>query len=209
MTTEVFDRDSWERRWAQALREHADVVASRPPSAYVLAVAGDLRPGSVLDAGCGHGAETLWLAAHGWRVTAVDFAATALDHARSSAESIGTDVAERVEWVQGDLATWTPPPGRYDLVICLYVHMAGAVGETVRRLATGVAPGGSLLLVGHRPIDPATGNATAAAGQVQISVDTALAALDPGEWEILVAEDRPRTAASTGVDAVVHARRHQ
>jgi SAM-dependent methyltransferase len=204
--TEVFDRDSWERRWAQVLREHADVVAKRPPNAHLLAVAGGLRPGLALDAGCGHGAETLWLAAHGWRVTAVDFAATALDHARSRAEAIGTDVAERVDWVQGDLATWTPPPGRYDLVSCLYVHMAGTVEQTVRRLAAGVAPGGTLLLVGHRPTDPTTGNATAAAGQVQISVDTAVAALDPSEWEILVAEDRPRAVANTGVDAVVHAR---
>jgi hypothetical protein len=81
------------------------------------------------------------------------------------------------------------------------------VGETVRRLAAGVAPGEALLLVGHRPIDPSTGDATAAAGQVQISVDTAVAALDPSEWEIVVAEDHPRDAAGTGVDAVVHARR--
>lgn len=205
MTGKVFDQDSWERRWGQALREHADVVATRPPNTHLLAVAGDLPPGLALDAGCGHGAETLWLAANGWRVTAVDFAVTALDHARSSA--IGTGVAERVDWVAGDLATWVPPPGRFDLVTCLYVHMAGGVDETVRRLATGVTPGGTLLLVGHRPTDPATGNATTAAGQVQISVDTAVRALDPSEWEVIVAEDRPRAAAGTGVDAVVQARR--
>ncbi len=201
MTTAAFDRDSWERRWAQALREHADVVATRPPTAYLLAVAGGLRPGAALDAGCGHGAEALWLAAHGWRVTAVDFSVTALDHARASAGAAGVD------WVQDDLATWAPPPGRYDLVVCLYVHLAGGVDATVRRLAAGVAPGGTLLLVGHRPVDPVTGAATAAAGQVQISVGTAVAALDPDAWDILVAEDRPRTAAGTGVDAVVQARR--
>jgi 2-polyprenyl-3-methyl-5-hydroxy-6-metoxy-1,4-benzoquinol methylase len=204
---EVFDQGSWERRWTRALREHADVVAARPANTHLLAVAGDLPPGLALDAGCGHGAETLWLAAHGWRVTAVDFAVTALDHARSSAEAVGPEVAERVDWVRGDLATWTPPPGRYDLVTCLYVHMAGGVDATVRRLAAGVAPGGTLLLVGHRPTDPATGHATAAAGQVQISVDTALAALDPSEWAVVVAEDRPRATAGTGVDAVVQARR--
>lgn len=206
MTGTAFDRDSWERRWARALREHADVVAGRPPNAHLLAAAGDLRPGLALDAGYGHGAETLWLAAHGWRVTAVDFAATALDHARSRAEAIGADVAQRVEWVRGDLATWTPPSRHYDLVTCLYVHLAGGVEETVRRLAAGVAPGGSLLLVGHRPVDPATGDPTAAAGQVQVSVTGALAALDPSGWEVLVAQDRPRAAAGTGVDAVVHAR---
>lgn len=93
--TEKFDRDFWERRWAQALHEHRDVVAKRPPSTHLLTETGDLHPGVALDAGCGHGAETLWLAAHGWRVTAVDFAATALDHARSSAEAVGVDVAER------------------------------------------------------------------------------------------------------------------
>jgi 2-polyprenyl-3-methyl-5-hydroxy-6-metoxy-1,4-benzoquinol methylase len=207
VTAETFDRDSWEQRWEQVLRERRDVVDRRPPNAYLLAEAGGLRPGTALDAGCGHGAETLWLAAHGWRVTAVDFAATALEHGRSSAEAIGPDVAERIEWVQGDLATWTPDPGRYDLVTCLYVHVTGSVTELVRRLAAGVAPGGTLLLVGHRPVDPATGKATAAAGQVQVSVDAAVAGLEPREWQILVAEDRPRAAAGTGVDAVVCARR--
>ena len=78
----------------------------------------------------------------------------------------------------------------------------------VGRMAAGVAPGGTLFLVGHRPVDPATGAATAAAGQVQVSVDTAVAALDPGRWEVVVAEDRPRAAAGTGVDAVIRARRH-
>ena len=109
--------------------------------------------------------------ARGWQVTAVDFSETALAHARSAAEAAGPDVAERIDWVVADLATWTPEPGRYDLVACLYVHMAGSVKETVRRLATGVAAGGTLLLVGHRPIDPATGAETAAAGQVQVSVE--------------------------------------
>ena len=77
----------------------------------------------------------------------------------------------------------------------------------MQRMASGVAPGGSLFLVGHRPIDPATGAATAAADQVQVSVDAAAAALDPGRWELIVAEDRPRATAGTGVDAVICARR--
>ena len=77
----------------------------------------------------------------------------------------------------------------------------------VRRIGAGVAPGGTLFLVGHRPIDPATGAATRAAGQVQVSVEAAVAALDPRRWEFVVAEDRPRAAAGTGVDAVIRARR--
>jgi SAM-dependent methyltransferase len=102
-------------------------------------------------------------------VTGVDFSETALAHARSRAEAIGADVADRVDWVEDDLVTWTPQAGHYDLVACLYIHVPGSVQEMVRRMATGAAPGGTLLLVGHRPVDPATGNASPAAGQVQVS----------------------------------------
>jgi len=202
-----YDRSFWDERWSRALREHGDRVARRPPNAHLAAEAADLRPGRALDAGCGHGSDTLWLAARGWRVTAVDFAATALTYARSTAETLGPDVAGRIEWVEADLATWTPRRDEYDLVLCLYVHSAGPVEELVQRLAAGVARGGTLLTVGHRPIDPATGAATAAAGQAQVSVEAALAALDPGRWELVVAEERPRPAAGTGVDAVIRARR--
>src|SRR5665647_627758 len=203
MTNEPLDQNSWERRWAQALRESPEKVASRPPNALLLAEIGDMQPGFALDAGCGHGSEAIWLAASGWQVTAVDFSATALDFGRSTVHAAGAEVAERIQWVEGDLGTWTPPPGRYDLVSCLYVHVAGSVVEMVRRIGTGVARGGTLLLVGHRPIDPATGAPTPAAGQVQVSVDEVVEALDPHEWDIAVAEERPRTAVGIGVDAVV------
>jgi SAM-dependent methyltransferase len=207
VTGPAFDRNFWEQLWSNTLREHATKVAQRPPNALLMAEVGDLRPGRALDAGCGHGSETLWLASSGWQVTAVDFSASALAHGRSTAEALGPDIAERIDWVEGDLATWTPQQGQYDLVACLYVHIAGSVEKTVRRMADGVASGGTLFLVGHRPIDPATGAATASAGQVQVSVDDAVAALDDGHWELLVAEDRTRPAAGTGVDAVIRARR--
>ncbi len=120
---------------------------------------------------------------------------------------MGEDIAGRIDWVEADLADWTPRPDGFDLVVCLYVHAAGSVEEMVRRMASGVGPGGTLLFVGHRPVDPATGEATAAAGQSQVSVDAARAALEPDRWELLVAEERPRPAAGTGVDAVIRARR--
>jgi len=123
------------------------------------------------------------------------------------AEAIGPEVAQRIDWVEGDLARWTAPAGGYDLVVCLYVHVAGTVDEMVRRMADAVAPGGALVMVGHRPVDPATGAATAAAGQRQVSVDEAVAALDRAHWELVIAEDRPRAIAGSGVDAVIHARR--
>lgn len=203
----AYDRAYWEQLWAKTLREHPDKVAQRPPNARMIAEVARLRPGRALDAGCGHGAETLWLVAHGWEVTAVDFSASAITHARAAAEAMGPEIAERITWVEGDLAVWTPPPTHFDLVVCLYVHVAGSVDELVRRMASGVAPGGSLFMVGHRPVDPATGRPTAAAGQVQVSVEGAVAALDPNEWKLVVVEDRPRAAAGSGVDAVILAHR--
>jgi 2-polyprenyl-3-methyl-5-hydroxy-6-metoxy-1,4-benzoquinol methylase len=88
LTHEGFDRESWERRWEQAL-QHPERVASRPPNAHLLAAANDLTPGLALDAGCGHGAEAMWLAAAGWQVTAVDFSVTALEHAKATAQAVG------------------------------------------------------------------------------------------------------------------------
>src|SRR5262249_10969262 len=40
-----------------------------------------MTPGRALDLGCGEGADAMWLAEHGWHVTAVDISQTALDRA--------------------------------------------------------------------------------------------------------------------------------
>ena len=122
---------------------------------------------------------------------------------------MGADIAERIDWFEADIAAWTPRPGDYDLVVCLYVHVAGPVTDLVARLGDAVAPGGTLLLVGHRPVDPETGAPTPAAGQVQVSVEEALAVLEPDAWRIVVAEERTRSVAGTGVDAVIRAVRRR
>ena len=48
----TLDRDFWEQRWSQALREHGDKVAKFPPNAHLTEAISDLRPGRALDAGC-------------------------------------------------------------------------------------------------------------------------------------------------------------
>jgi 2-polyprenyl-3-methyl-5-hydroxy-6-metoxy-1,4-benzoquinol methylase len=198
-----YDRDFWEQRWAKALADRGDDIARMPPSPYLVAAADGLEPGRALDAGCGHGAETLWLAARGWRVTAVDFSAAALERGRASAEAAGT--GPQIEWVEADLGRWAPEAGAYDLVVCLYVHVAGSAEAMVGRLAAGVAPGGRLLMAGHQPTDPETGEPTAAAGQTQVAVADAVAALGNEEWQLLTAEERRRSQGPAGVDAVIHA----
>lgn len=207
MTRPTYDQAFWDELWTKTLRDQAPRVAARGPNPQFVSALATVPPGRALDAGCGHGAETLWLAARGWEVTAVDFAASALDHGRAMAEALGPEIAGRITWIEGDLATWTAPSRHFDLAVSLYVHIAGAVGAAIQRLADTVVVGGTLLMIGHRPLDPVTGAPTPAAGQVQVSVDDARAALPREAWELVVAEDRPRSIAGSGVDAFICARR--
>jgi SAM-dependent methyltransferase len=199
-----FDQEFWDARWSEVLRSQPDRLAQRSPSSYLLSEVDGVQPGRALDAGCGHGGEALWLAARGWRVTAVDFSAAALSFGRATAEALGGGVPDLVTWVEADLAQWTPEPDAYDLVSSLYVHVSGPVEEMVSRLAGGVAVGGRLLLVGHLPVDLVTGAETRAAGQMQVTVEAAVAALDDSRWRLSAAEARAREDGN-GHDAVISA----
>ena len=54
----TFDKDYWERHW-QEFGGHGRGLLANP---YLGREVGDLTPGSALDAGCGEGAEAIWLA---------------------------------------------------------------------------------------------------------------------------------------------------
>ena len=47
------------------------------------------QPGDALDVGCGEGADAIWLAARGWRVTGVDVSVVALERAARHATAQG------------------------------------------------------------------------------------------------------------------------
>nr|WP_062330662.1 class I SAM-dependent methyltransferase [Herbidospora sakaeratensis] len=160
----MFDRDFWENKY----RTSDPRALRHEPNPYLLDVARSLTPGRVLDAGCGPGAEAIWLARRGWEVTAVDISEVALGHARALAEEEDPEVAKRITWQQVDLTAWTAPADGYDLVCTNYVH---ALEDIVPQLAAAVRPGGTLLVVDHFDI---------------------LAVLDPAEWRAipLVAESR-------------------
>jgi SAM-dependent methyltransferase len=59
-----------------------------------------MAPGRALDVGCGSGADAVYLATRGWRVTGVDYVDTALARARRRAAEQGVEV----QWVSGDVA---------------------------------------------------------------------------------------------------------
>ena len=144
-----FTPEFWDDRYRSA-----DHLWSGQPNAQLVAQTADLAPGTALDAGCGEGADAIWLARHGWTVTAVDVSAVALERAAGYAAAAGDEIARRITWQQEDLRSWDPGPQRFDLVSAQFMHLPGAELEAMHdRLAAAVRPGGTLLVVSHHPDD--------------------------------------------------------
>ena len=139
----------WEGRYG----EREQIWSGRPNAALVATVS-ELTPGRALDLGCGEGGDAVWLAAHGWRVAAVDASATAIERARAAAAANGVGNGE-IEWVVADLATWRPAGG-FDLVSACFLHspLEFPRTEVLRRCAETVVSGGHLLVVGHAAAPP-------------------------------------------------------
>jgi SAM-dependent methyltransferase len=191
--THSFDKEYWDQIWHG---DRAGAMAAGRPNPHLLRQVGDLAPGTALDAGCGAGAEAIWLAARGWQVTAADIATAALAHAAERAAAAG--VAGRVRWVEADLSTWRPDT-RYDLVTTHYAHPATPQLDFYDRIADWVAPGGTLLIVGHLHHGSAAGHGhgqghgeTEPPASASVTAADITARFDLAEWEVVTAEQSHR-----------------
>lgn len=204
-----FDKNYWEQHWRQGQDDGPGSMNGNPPNPYLAKEIGDLTPGTALDAGCGAGGEAIWLASAGWQVTAADISSVALARAAERAASSGA--AERVQWVEADLSTWVPTT-QFDLVTTHYAHPAIPQLEFYGRIAEWVAPGGTLLIVGHLHTGDGHGDGDGHHPPAEASATAAAITehLDETQWEISTAEERHRTVAGHAVplrDVVVRATR--
>jgi SAM-dependent methyltransferase len=132
--------------WDARYREGDGAKWSGRPNGRLLVEIADLAPGRALDVGSGEGADAIWLALHGWIVTAVDVSEVAVSRARATAELKGAVV----EWRRGDILATKFPKGSFDLVSMQYPALPKAASETaMRALLDAVQPGGFLLAVYH------------------------------------------------------------
>lgn len=126
-----------------------------PVNRHLVAELDGVEAGTALDLGCGEGADAIWLAEHGWRVTAVDVSGTALERGRAHAERLG--LADRIAFERHDLGE-DFPDGLFDLVSAQFLHSPVAQpGERERilhRATRSVRPGGCLLVVSHWGVPP-------------------------------------------------------
>jgi SAM-dependent methyltransferase len=173
-------------------------IWSGHPNAVLVAEAADLQPGTALDAGVGEGGDACWLASKGWQVTAADISGVAIERAARRASERGLAIT----WLHADLAQ-AQARGAYDLVTTHFLHVPKAEQQPLfRHLAAAVAPGGTLLVVGHDVSDrarlprPDLAEYGWTAGEVA-------AALGEG-WTIEAAEARPRQAVVDGDQVTIH-----
>jgi SAM-dependent methyltransferase len=179
----LLTQEFWDARYGSA-----DQIWSGNPNPRLVEEVADLAPGTALDVGCGEGADALWLAARGWHVTALDVSTVALDRAAERAAAAGAAVATRITWQQADILSWEPPPRQFDLVSAQFMQLPTRVREALhRRLAAAVRPGGTLLIVGHHPSDLETAVARPHHPDLFFTVDQVAAALEPDDWQIIVA----------------------
>ncbi|MFB9464662.1 class I SAM-dependent methyltransferase [Streptomyces cinereospinus] len=133
--------------WEARYRDSDRVWSGRPNALLVDEVTG-LTPGTALDLGCGEGADAVWLASQGWRVTGVDISPTALE--RAARHAADAQVDDRTAWERHELGR-TFPEGTFDLVNAQYLQSPVHLDQqtVLRRAAAAVAEHGTLLIVMH------------------------------------------------------------
>ena len=174
MSQDVFSEGFWDERYG-----NDDRVWSGQPNAQLVDRVTGMSPGRALEVGAGEGADAVWLARRGWEVTAFDVSQVALEKAAQHAVAAG--VADRITWERVDLSAWTGEPPTYDLVSAQFMYLdQPALATLYRQLGEAVASGGTLLLVGHHPVDERHGAHDFP--DVRWTPQEAAAWLDPADW---------------------------
>ena len=201
--THGFDEDYWEQHWQERHANGPESTEAGVANPYLARETSSLVPGTALDAGCGGGAESIWLALNGWQVTAADISTSALARAADNAATSG--VSERIEWVEADLSDWEPG-SQFDLVMTHYAHPAMPQLAFYERIAEWVAPGGTLLIVGHLHTSETTDHDhdDQPPAKATATVEGITTALDDAVWEIVTAKEHVRTPAGRDRAAPLH-----
>ena len=186
------DARAWDERYAAS-----ELVWSATPNQFVAAELADLRPGRALDVACGEGRNALWLAARGWRVTAVDFSAVALDKGRALQARQDGGEELPIDWVHADVLTHDPGRGEYDLAVVAYLQLVEEERHaTLRRTFDALAPGGTFLVVAHDSTNLTEGTGGPQDPAVLFTAEQVLGDLDGMRFEVQRAERVARVVAA-------------
>lgn len=199
-TEPIFDEGFWDERYRSAPR-----VWSGQPNPQLVAEITGRAPGLALDAGCGEGADAIWLARNGWSVVAADISRVAIERATLHASDTDPVAAARIQWRPGDLLAQPPEPESFDLVSAQFMQLPPEQRARLYAcLAASVRKGGTLLVVGHHPSDLSSGVPRPPMPELFFTSDEIAALLDDA-WMVDVSEARPRSASTPdGVEVTIH-----
>jgi SAM-dependent methyltransferase len=140
----------WDKRYRDG--EHVN----DEPHRLVTEFASKRPPGRALDIACGAGRHALWLAGHGWQVTAVDSSVAAIEILQKRAEDRGVPVHS----IRADLERheFVIEPEVYDLIVVMN-YLQRDLFPSIR---AGIRRGGAVIAViamvdddpGIRPMNP-------------------------------------------------------
>jgi SAM-dependent methyltransferase len=135
------DAASWTERHAAAA-----MAWDTTPNQFVVAACRKLRPGRALDLGAGEGANAVWLAGRGWRVTAVEQGTVDVGRIQSHSALLG----HPVDAIMADAVGYHPRPASFDLVLLSYLQLSEhQLRRVLQNVVPGLSPGGRFLLVAH------------------------------------------------------------
>ena len=199
----------WDHRYG------GDQIWSGNPNGALVQEIRDMAPGRALDVGAGEGGDAVWMCEQGWQVTATDISERGL--ARITA--IAAEKRLAIACLQVDAnALGAYETAAFDLVSAHYASIPRTPDRRgIDNLLNAVAPGGTLLVVGHdlapmrAPIDTHQHSRPFDADAYVRIDDFVSALLDEPSWTVEVHEtrNRPPGASSHHVnDVVLRARRH-
>lgn len=206
--TYVDPEEYWQGHYSQR-----NQIWSGNPNPVLVREVEALIPGTALDLGCGEGADAIWLARQGWRVTAVDISQQALDRGRAAAEA--AEVGTQITWLQANLNA-SFPSGRFTLVSAQFLQSPVALEREhiMHSARDAVEVGGRLLVVGHAEFPswahhPQDDVELPSAAEVLESLE--LGAAEEWEVEVVANQSRPATTPDGTpaelIDSVVLVRR--
>lgn len=164
-------------------------------------IASTLEVGTALDLGCGEGGDTLWLAKHGWTVTATDISEVALTRAKALVDQ--HHIGNRVTVERHDFEH-SFPVGKYDLVSAQFLQSPVEFQrqKVLQKASAAVALNGILLIVEH-------GSAPSFSEYAEYTFPSAeetfrSLALDSSKWEVIeVASPEREISGPSGETATI------
>lgn len=139
MTAEV--SDAYACRAAEYAKLLGSIEAVHPSDRQLVATWADSIEGPVIDAGCGPGQWTAFLAGHRPATSGVDLVPAFIEHARSTYPDISFDIGSL-----NDLDVGTRTLGGIFSWYSLIHHEPGTIGIPLREFARVLKPGGGLLI---------------------------------------------------------------